>query len=83
MLQTDDLAVALPNGTPLLAGAALAVKPGDSVLLQGPSGSGKSTLFRSFAGIWPFSQGIAAGARQRRLHAPAALRAGRQVCAMR
>jgi putative ATP-binding cassette transporter len=57
VLRTDDLAVALPNGTPLLAGAALAVKPGDSVLLQGPSGSGKSTLFRSFAGIWPFSKG--------------------------
>lgn len=56
-LHTDDLAVALPNGTPLLAGAALSVKPGDSVLLQGPSGSGKSTLFRSFAGIWPFSKG--------------------------
>lgn len=56
-LHTDDLAVDLPNGTPLLAGAALSVKPGDSVLLQGPSGSGKSTLFRSFAGIWPFSKG--------------------------
>lgn len=56
-LRTDDLSVALPNGIPLLAGAALAVKPGDSVLLQGPSGSGKSTLFRSFAGIWPFSKG--------------------------
>jgi len=56
-LQTGDLAVALPNGTPLLSGAALAVKPGDSVLLQGPSGSGKSTLFRTFAGIWPFARG--------------------------
>lgn len=57
VLRTDDLAVALPDGAPLLAGAALSVKPGDSVLLQGPSGSGKSTLFRSFAGIWPFSKG--------------------------
>jgi putative ATP-binding cassette transporter len=57
VLQTDDLAVSLPNGTSLLAGAALSVQPGDSVLLQGPSGSGKSTLFRSFAGIWPFSRG--------------------------
>ncbi|MES2247306.1 MAG: ABC transporter ATP-binding protein/permease [Pseudomonadota bacterium] len=57
VLHTDDLGVALPNGTPLLAGAALSVAPGDSVLLQGPSGSGKSTLFRSFAGIWPFSRG--------------------------
>jgi putative ATP-binding cassette transporter len=56
-LRTDDLWVALPNGTALLDGAALAVKPGDSVLLQGPSGSGKSTLFRSFAGIWPFARG--------------------------
>ena len=55
-LHTEDLDVALPNGTPLLSGAALRVKPGDSVLLQGPSGSGKSTLFRSFAGIWPFAQ---------------------------
>ncbi|RIX78613.1 ABC transporter ATP-binding protein/permease [Acidovorax cavernicola] len=56
-LRTTDLTVALPDGTPLLAGAALAVHPGDSVLLQGPSGSGKSTLFRTFAGIWPFASG--------------------------
>jgi putative ATP-binding cassette transporter len=56
-LRTDDLSVALPNGAALLTGAALAVEPGDSVLLQGPSGSGKSTLFRSFAGIWPFARG--------------------------
>ena len=56
-LRSDDLSVALPNGTSLLSGAALAVKPGDSVLLQGSSGSGKSTLFRSFAGIWPFASG--------------------------
>ncbi|MCR6478265.1 ABC transporter ATP-binding protein/permease [Variovorax sp. ZS18.2.2] len=56
-LRSDDLSVTLPNGATLLSGAALAVKPGDSVLLQGPSGSGKSTLFRSFAGIWPFASG--------------------------
>ncbi|MDH6167861.1 putative ATP-binding cassette transporter [Variovorax boronicumulans] len=56
-LRSDDLSVALPNGTSLLSGATLAVKAGDSVLLQGPSGSGKSTLFRSFAGIWPFASG--------------------------
>ena len=56
-LQTQDLDIALPNGTPLLAKADLRVEPGDSVLLQGPSGSGKSTLFRSFAGIWPFARG--------------------------
>lgn len=56
-LQTRDLDIALPNGTPLLASAALSVQPGDTVLLQGPSGSGKSTLFRAFAGIWPFARG--------------------------
>lgn len=56
-LGTEDLSIGLPNGTSLLAGAALAVQPGDSVLLQGPSGSGKSTLFRTFAGIWSFANG--------------------------
>ena len=56
-LGTDDLGIALPNRTQLLSGASLAVRPGDSVLLQGPSGSGKSTLFRTFAGIWPFASG--------------------------
>jgi putative ATP-binding cassette transporter len=56
-LHTDDLTVALPDGTQLLSGAALSVQPGDSVLLQGPSGSGKSTLFRAFAGVWPFARG--------------------------
>lgn len=56
-LRTDDLTIALPDGTPLVANAALSVRPGDTVLLQGPSGSGKSTLFRTFAGIWPFSRG--------------------------
>ncbi|SDE23434.1 putative ATP-binding cassette transporter [Variovorax sp. CF079] len=56
-LRVDDLTVALPGGTSLIQNAALMVKPGDSVLLQGPSGSGKSTLFRAFAGIWPFARG--------------------------
>ncbi|MEJ8820610.1 ABC transporter ATP-binding protein/permease [Variovorax humicola] len=56
-LHTDDLSIALPNGTQLLANAALQVQAGDTVLLQGPSGSGKSTLFRAFAGIWPFARG--------------------------
>ena len=59
-LETNDLTVALPTGTVLLAGATLHANPGDSVLLQGPSGSGKSTLFRTFAGIWPFASGTLA-----------------------
>jgi putative ATP-binding cassette transporter len=56
-LHTDNLDVALPDGTKLLQHTALTVQPGESVLLQGPSGSGKSTLFRAFAGIWPFAVG--------------------------
>jgi putative ATP-binding cassette transporter len=56
-LQSRDLTVKLPDGAPLLAGAALSAQAGDTVLLQGPSGSGKSTLFRAFAGIWPFASG--------------------------
>ncbi|SCK44026.1 putative ATP-binding cassette transporter [Variovorax sp. HW608] len=56
-LSAADVSVALPDGAPLIQGAALSVQPGDSVMLQGPSGSGKSTLFRAFAGIWPFAHG--------------------------
>jgi putative ATP-binding cassette transporter len=56
-LDAQDMHIALPDGTVLLANAALHAQPGDRVLLQGPSGSGKSTLFRTLAGIWPFSRG--------------------------
>jgi vitamin B12/bleomycin/antimicrobial peptide transport system ATP-binding/permease protein len=56
-LATDNLTVALPDGTVLLANAQLHATAGDRVLLQGPSGSGKSTLFRTLAGIWPFASG--------------------------
>jgi putative ATP-binding cassette transporter len=56
-LRVDGFGVTLPDGARLIEGAALAVHPGDTVMLQGPSGSGKSTLFRAFAGIWPFARG--------------------------
>lgn len=51
------LDVFLPDGTVLLRDTALAVRPGDRIVLQGPSGSGKSTLLRTFAGIWPHAAG--------------------------
>ena len=57
LLSTTGLTLSLPAGQVLLSGVSLTAKPGDSVLLKGPSGSGKSTLFRSFAGIWPYSEG--------------------------
>ncbi|MFA1674974.1 ABC-F family ATP-binding cassette domain-containing protein [Rhizobium mongolense] len=39
------------GGTPLLAGAALQVEPGDKICLVGRNGSGKSTLLKIAAGI--------------------------------
>jgi putative ATP-binding cassette transporter len=56
-LEFDDLAVRLPNGTPLVDAAGITIAAGDRVLVTGPSGSGKSTLFRAVAGIWPFGSG--------------------------
>ncbi len=52
-----DLAVRLPNGTPLVNASDLSIKLGERVLVSGPSGSGKSTLFRALAGVWPFGSG--------------------------
>lgn len=56
-LRIAELTLTLPDGRVLLQGADLALRPGDSVLLQGPSGSGKSSLFRTLAGIWPYAGG--------------------------
>jgi putative ATP-binding cassette transporter len=54
---TQDLAVRLPNGAPLVTASDLVIHAGDKVLVSGPSGAGKSTLFRALAGIWPFGSG--------------------------
>jgi putative ATP-binding cassette transporter len=56
-LALDNVALQLPNGTPLVAASSMDIHQGDSWLIRGPSGSGKSTLFRAIAGIWPFSSG--------------------------
>jgi vitamin B12/bleomycin/antimicrobial peptide transport system ATP-binding/permease protein len=53
----ENVHIALPSGTPLLAPVELTLPPRSSVLVTGPSGSGKSTLFRALAGIWPFGSG--------------------------
>jgi putative ATP-binding cassette transporter len=56
-LGVEHLALALPDGRPLLADASLQLKPHEDVLVTGASGSGKSTLFRALAGIWPYWKG--------------------------
>jgi ATP-binding cassette, subfamily C, bacterial PrsD len=54
----EDLAVAIPGkNLPLVAGANLRLKAGESLLLMGQSGSGKSTLIRALAGVWPAMRG--------------------------
>jgi putative ATP-binding cassette transporter len=56
-MMIDNVSLALPDGTPLMASSSATFKPGESWLIRGPSGSGKSTLFRAIAGIWPFGGG--------------------------
>jgi putative ATP-binding cassette transporter len=53
----DQLALLLPQGSPLLSASSLEIKPREHVLVSGPSGAGKSTLFRALAGIWPYWKG--------------------------
>jgi len=57
VLALERVELDLPHGKPLLAGATLSFKQGESVLVTGPSGAGKSTLFRAIAGIWPYWKG--------------------------
>jgi putative ATP-binding cassette transporter len=59
-IHMSDLAVRLPNGTPLVTAKDIAITADERVLVTGPSGSGKSTLFRAIAGAWPFGDGTIA-----------------------
>jgi putative ATP-binding cassette transporter len=56
-LDMSGLSIRLPDGSAITGLPALALKPGDRVLIAGPSGSGKSTLFRALAGLWPSGSG--------------------------
>jgi vitamin B12/bleomycin/antimicrobial peptide transport system ATP-binding/permease protein len=70
-LALKELALSLPDGTPLLHASDAALAPGQSWLIRGPSGAGKSTLFRAIAGIWPFGTGrVDLPARARSLFLP-------------
>lgn len=59
-LALTDASLSLPDGRPLLAEAALAVAPGERVMIAGPAGCGKSTLFRAIGGLWPYAAGTLA-----------------------
>ena len=55
-LRLRNLSVMLGDRT-LIAGANVAIMPGEKVLVTGESGSGKSTLVRALAGLWPWGEG--------------------------
>ena len=56
-VEVRALHVAYPDGQPMVDLDALAVEPGQRLLVQGRSGTGKSTLLRSIAGLWRFGEG--------------------------
>jgi putative ATP-binding cassette transporter len=55
-LRLRGLSVTLDDRT-LVAGAEVAIMPGEKVLITGESGLGKSTLVRALAGLWPWGGG--------------------------
>ena len=56
LLEATDIRVSL-QGTEILHGVSLTVRPGEVVALMGGNGSGKSTLVRSVVGAIPVSSG--------------------------
>ncbi|MCL6607517.1 MAG: ATP-binding cassette domain-containing protein [Geminicoccaceae bacterium] len=57
LLAIERLVLEDARGRPILRVEALALEPGEQLLLVGPSGSGKSTLVRALAGLWPWGSG--------------------------
>ena len=65
-LRLRDVSVLREDGAAFVAGAELAVMPGEKLLLTGAAGTGKSMLVRALAGAWPWGGGtieVRAGAK--------------------
>jgi putative ATP-binding cassette transporter len=56
-LRLRNLSVTHDGRTAVVAGAEVAIMPGERVLVTGESGTGKSTLVRALAGLWPWGEG--------------------------
>ena len=56
-LDVSNVSILLPDGSEIFGLPAMALRPGDRLMITGPSGSGKSTLFRALAGLWPSGKG--------------------------
>lgn len=54
----EDLWFAYPNGTEVLRGVSLGIRPGEKIGIVGASGGGKSTLTQALIGLYPPASGM-------------------------
>jgi ATP-binding cassette subfamily C protein len=57
-LRIENLHFSYPNGTEVLKGISMDIRPGEKIALVGASGGGKSTLAQTLIGLYPPSSGM-------------------------